>query len=148
MVRNAALAAVLALFLAGGAGAEDWSAVALSDTTVSFGAVTTGESHSLLLTIINNLAVPVQVTGAAFDEAVFSTDLAGLVPLEIPALGSEDFHVYFELGAERQLHRFPADRLGCGGSAPDSRGLGPGSVSRTPTTPRLRTSGPRSSRTP
>jgi deoxyribonuclease-1 len=91
----AALALSLVLLPAGGAAAWDWNAVSLSDTVVSFGAVTTGESHSLSLTITNNLAVPVQVLGAAFDEAIFSTDLAGLTPLEIPALGSQGFHVYF-----------------------------------------------------
>lgn len=95
--RGAAQLAVMSLALCSAAGvvAADWNAVALSDTVVSFGAVATGESHSLLLTITNNLAGPVQVVGAAFDEAIFSTDLAGLVPLEIAALESRDFHVYF-----------------------------------------------------
>jgi len=75
--------------------ALDWDSVALSDTVAAFGEVETGEIHSLLLTISNGLDSPVVVLGAAFDEGVFSTDLAGSLPLEIPALGAQDFHVYF-----------------------------------------------------
>jgi endonuclease I len=74
---------------------EDWYAVALSDTVLSFGAVTTGESHSLLVTITNDLDRAVEITGVAFEEGIFSTDLAGLVPFEIPAHTNHNFHVYF-----------------------------------------------------
>jgi deoxyribonuclease-1 len=69
-----------------------WDAVALSDSVLAFGSVTTGEPHSLNVTLTNNLDVPVDVTGAAFEEGVFWTDLD---PLEIPAYGSHDFQVYF-----------------------------------------------------
>lgn len=93
-----ALAAAAAGFFLAPAGAlaeTGWQAVALSDTVVSFGAVATGATHSLALSIVNDLDRPVQVTQAGFDETAFSTDLAGMVPFEIPAQGAQGFHVYF-----------------------------------------------------
>ncbi|MFZ1946035.1 MAG: endonuclease [bacterium] len=88
-------AAGVLLATAGALAETGWQAVALSDTVVSFGAVATGGTHSLALSIVNDLEEPVQVTEADFDEAVFSTDLAGMVPFEIPAQSSQGFHVYF-----------------------------------------------------
>jgi deoxyribonuclease-1 len=84
------------LFLAGGAaGQGDWNAVTLSDTVVTFGWVTTGEAHSLVMTLANHLDSLVHVTGAAFEESCFSTDLTGMLPLEIPADSSRDFQIFF-----------------------------------------------------
>jgi len=84
------LSIVLA-FAAGAAWAQaDWNAVSVSDSVISFGSVTTGETDSLLVTLTNNLTVPVGVQDAAFEEAVFSADLAGQV---IPALDSLDFYI-------------------------------------------------------
>jgi deoxyribonuclease-1 len=71
---------------------DDWGAISLSDSVVSFGVVYTGETDSLLITLTNGLAVDVGVLGAVFEEDVFWTDLAGKV---VPALGDLDFHVYF-----------------------------------------------------
>ena len=77
---------------------DDWNAVTLSDSVISFGAVTTGGLHAIAVTITNDLDVPVEVIGAAFDEPVFSTDLMDTVALpglEIPPQSSHEFHVYF-----------------------------------------------------
>jgi endonuclease I len=71
----------------------DWNAVSLSDTVLAFGVVTAGEPCSLGVTLTNDLTVPVEVTGAEFEEDVFSTDLAGVV---VPALGNHQFWVYFD----------------------------------------------------
>ncbi|HVP57536.1 MAG TPA: endonuclease [bacterium] len=69
-----------------------WNAVALSDSVLGFGSVTTGQTHSLGVTLTNNLDIPVDVTRAGFEESVFWTDLG---PMEIPAHASHDFQVYF-----------------------------------------------------
>ena len=58
---------VSTLALAAGVWAlDDWNAVTISDSVVSFGVVNAGETDSLTLTLTNNLPVPVTVTGAAF----------------------------------------------------------------------------------
>jgi endonuclease I len=81
------------LGLAAGAWAlDDWNAVTISDSVVSFGVVAAGETDSLALTLTNNLPVPVTVTGAAFEEDVFWTDV-GAQP--IPAGSTGDITVYF-----------------------------------------------------
>jgi deoxyribonuclease-1 len=69
-----------------------WNAVSLSDTVITFGAVSTADTHSVLITITNNLTVPVQVQNAGFEGNEFFTDLG--TP-EIPALSCRDFNVYF-----------------------------------------------------
>ena len=77
---------------------DDWNAVTLSDSIISFGAVTTGGLHAIAVTITNDLDVPVEVIGAAFDEPAFSTDLMDTVALpglEIPPQSNHEFHVYF-----------------------------------------------------
>jgi endonuclease I len=79
------------LVLSAGA-AADWDSVALSDSVVSFGAVTTGETTSVQMSVTNHLGEPVQITGVDFTGDVFSTDL-GLV--EIQPMDSEVFDVYF-----------------------------------------------------
>jgi len=88
---RAALMLGICLALSTGA-AADWNSVALSDSVVSFGAVLTGETSSVQMSIINSLSEPVQITGVGFTGDVFSTDL-GLV--EIQPLDSEVFDVYF-----------------------------------------------------
>ncbi|MFH1312897.1 MAG: endonuclease [Candidatus Eisenbacteria bacterium] len=84
---------VFILGLAGAVVADDWNAVSLSDSVLSFGAVTAGETCTLSVTLTNNLTVPVEITGVDFEEGVFSTDLT-MMP--IPALGGHEFDVYFE----------------------------------------------------
>ncbi len=69
----------------------DWNTISVSDSVVSFGTVTTGQTDSILVTLTNDLTVAVEVVDASFEEAVFSTDLGGQV---IPALGNLDFHIY------------------------------------------------------
>jgi deoxyribonuclease-1 len=100
-VTCAAWALFLSLGLAGAASSglpavqAAWDGVTLSDSVLAFGSVTTGGPHSLSVTLTNNLDVPVDVTGAVFEEGVFWTDL---YPLELPAHGSRDFQVYFSSG--------------------------------------------------
>jgi endonuclease I len=69
----------------------DWDAISVSDSVISFGAVTTGETDSILVTLTNDLTVAVEVVDAVFEEDVFSTGLTGQV---VPALGNLDFHIY------------------------------------------------------
>ena len=69
----------------------DWNAISVSDSVVSFGAVTTGETDSILVTLTNDLTVAVEFIDASFEEDVFSTGLTGQV---VPALGNLDFHIY------------------------------------------------------
>ena len=69
----------------------DWNAISVSDSVISFGAVTTGETDSILVTLTNDLTVAVEVVDASFEEATFSADITGQV---IPALGNLDFHIY------------------------------------------------------
>ncbi len=69
----------------------DWNAISVSDSVISFGAVTTGEPDSILVTLTNDLTVAVEVVDASFEEATFSADITGQV---IPALGNLDFHIY------------------------------------------------------
>lgn len=88
---RAGLALGICLALAGGA-AADWDSVALSDSVVSFGTVTTGETSSVQLSVDNQSSEPVQITAVGFTGSAFSTDL-GLV--EIPPMTSEPFYVYF-----------------------------------------------------
>jgi deoxyribonuclease-1 len=71
---------------------DDWNAIAISDSVVSFGVVTAGEIDSLTLTLTNNLTVPVTVVEAAFEEDVFWVDV-GAQP--IPAGGNGNITVYF-----------------------------------------------------
>jgi deoxyribonuclease-1 len=70
----------------------DWDAVSPSDSVVTFGAVYTGDTDSMLVTLTNSLAVDVEVLEAGFEEDVFSVGIVGQV---IPALGDLDFYVYF-----------------------------------------------------
>lgn len=70
---------------------DDWNSISPSDSVVSFGVVTTGETDSVLVTLTNSLTVGVQVLEATFEEEVFSTDLDGKT---VPALGNLDFHIY------------------------------------------------------
>lgn len=85
---------VFILFLLGQLSAQgSWQAVTVSDTVVSFGQVLCGQQHSISLTLQNNLDEPVNILSAVFEENEFTTDLS---PLEIPANGSRDFHIYFE----------------------------------------------------
>jgi deoxyribonuclease-1 len=74
---------------------DDWYAVTLSDSVVSFGAVTTGETDSLLITLTNNLTIPVQIIGASFDENVF---WATTTDLPVPAQSSSDIVICFDSG--------------------------------------------------
>jgi deoxyribonuclease-1 len=69
----------------------DWNTVSLSDSVVSFGTVYTDQTDSILVTLTNNLPIDVGVTGAAFEEDAFTTDLGGEA---IPALGTLNFHIY------------------------------------------------------
>jgi endonuclease I len=92
------LAMCVALLAPAALAQADWGAVTLSDSVVAFGSVATGVAHSHLLTLANHLDSAVEVTSAAFGSAVFTTDLTGLVPLEVPAHGTYDFHVYFTAG--------------------------------------------------
>jgi endonuclease I len=83
---------VILAFTAGAAWAQaDWTAISVSDSVISFGSVTTGEMDSVLITLTNNLTVAVEVIDASFDEAVFSTGLAGQI---IPALDDLDAYIY------------------------------------------------------
>ncbi len=89
---------VVLLCLGSGTLAQDWNAITLSDSVVTFGSVTTGETHSLPMTITNNLEIPVHISAAVFEEDVFSTDLMDTIDLpglDIPAQGSHNFHIYF-----------------------------------------------------
>ena len=79
------------LLLSAGAFA-DWNEVALSDSTVSFGAVTTGEVDSIEMSVTNHLSETVEIVNVGFDGDVFSTDLACI---EIDPLATEFFNVYF-----------------------------------------------------
>jgi endonuclease I len=71
---------------------DDWNAVALSDTVVSFGAVNAEEIHSMELTITNKQSTPVQILSAVFEEDIFSTNLT---PVEIVGYAQYSFNVYF-----------------------------------------------------
>jgi len=95
MSRQAVATVVTAFLLVvafAGTAAAGWDAVTLSDSVLAFGQVVTGETDSLLVTLSNNLDLPVEVTGAAFEEGVFWTDLVSGV---IPAHGNQAFRVYF-----------------------------------------------------
>jgi endonuclease I len=87
---------VVVLCLCSGAAAVDtWNALSLSDSVLSFGVVTTGGTHSLGLTVINNLTVPVMVTSAGFEESVFTADISN--PGDpVPALGTKNVTIYFD----------------------------------------------------
>ncbi len=87
--------AVLVVLLAASPAAAEWDAVALSDTVVAFGVVTTGETTSVTLSITNNLGVPVQVTAASVTGEGFFTDFA---PMELAPFATEHFNVYFAAG--------------------------------------------------
>jgi len=69
----------------------DWNAISVSDSVLSFGSVTTGQIDSVLITLTNNLTVPVEVLNASFEEDVFYTGLTGQV---IPAVGDVDAYIY------------------------------------------------------
>jgi deoxyribonuclease-1 len=85
---------IMVLALTGiASGIDNWNAVSLSDSVLSFGAVTTGEPDSLMLTVTNNLSVQVNITQAGFDEDAFTVS-PGSQP--IPAFGSGDLWVHFE----------------------------------------------------
>lgn len=71
---------------------DNWNAITLSDSVVSFGAVNAGEADSLTITLTNNLTVPVTIVQTAFEESVF---WAGATPQPIPARSSTDVIVYF-----------------------------------------------------
>jgi endonuclease I len=71
---------------------DDWNAVTLSDTVVSFGMVNAEETHSMELTITNNQSKPVQIISAVFEEDIFSTNLT---PVEIAGYAQYSFNVYF-----------------------------------------------------
>jgi hypothetical protein len=49
-----------------------WNDVSASDSVITFGIVSTGLIDSAVITVTNNLAVPVSITSADFEEDVFS----------------------------------------------------------------------------
>lgn len=85
IIRFGAAAAILVsvCLLPGTAASADWNAISLSDSVAVFGAVNTGQTHSLEMSVTNLLAETVEIKGAAFDSDVFSTDLTSgeLAPL-------------------------------------------------------------------
>jgi deoxyribonuclease-1 len=82
----------IALLGANATAAGYWYAVSLSDSVLSFGAVTTGETDSLVLTLTNNTAATVEVTRACFEEDVF---WASVPDPDIAAMNSADIVIYF-----------------------------------------------------
>jgi endonuclease I len=76
-------------------GQSNWNAITVSDTVVDFGRTTAYDSHSQTLTLFNHLDSTIHVSGAYFDEDEFYTDLQ---PLDIPANGQYDFHIYLKTG--------------------------------------------------
>ena len=85
-----ALGALLAMSTGAAAG---WDAVSLSDSVVAFGAVATGETSQVAMSITNSLNVPVEITGVLFTGDAFFADLC---PMEIEPLATEYFNVYFD----------------------------------------------------
>jgi endonuclease I len=82
------------LILAGSASAgDDWNGISVSDSVVSFGAVSTGESHSTSVTITNNLAESVSITAFGFTEDVFLASFS--TPATIDPSGTKEIYIYF-----------------------------------------------------
>jgi deoxyribonuclease-1 len=88
---GAGLFLAMCLALSPGASAG-WDSVALSDSLVAFGVVTTGETTSVQMSITNHLGEPVDITCAGATEQEFWTNLA---PMELQPLATEVFDVYF-----------------------------------------------------
>ena len=85
---------VLLLGLAGSTvGQDGWDDIALSDSVLSFGPVTTATTESLSVTLTNNLGVTVEIAEAAFEEDVFSATVGSA---SIPPQTAVDITVYFD----------------------------------------------------
>ena len=89
-------ALTILLGIAATAVAQDgWNDVSLSDSVVAFGTLSTGLVDSAVITVTNNLSVPVSITAADFEEDVFSAAVVNHGS-PIPASGTREVRIYFE----------------------------------------------------